>query len=122
MDSCIIGKFFLINLFDGFYVTGGCVISLDNPEEFRDAGSFDGYLHYDLQSNPSRYGIENVEPHYAVILGLLLSVIIMEIMSGNDHPLLLFLLLPLSCLMGQCHLSIIFLPSGGFNDLYDFLL
>ncbi len=47
-------------------------------------------------------------PHYAVILSLIMASILIEIFSGKDHPILLFLLLPLSALMSQVHLTAFF--------------
>ena len=47
-------------------------------------------------------------PYYAVMLSLILASILIEIFSGRDDPLLLFLLLPLSALMSQVHFTAFF--------------
>ena len=47
-------------------------------------------------------------PYYAAMLSLVLASMLLEVFSGKDDPVLLFLLLPLSALMSQLHFTAFF--------------
>jgi hypothetical protein len=47
-------------------------------------------------------------PYYAAMLSLVLAAMLLEVFSGKDNPVLLFLLLPLSALMAQLHFTAFF--------------
>jgi hypothetical protein len=48
---------------------------------------------------------------YEIMLSMVLASILMEVFSGNEKPLLLFLILPLAALMAQVHIpSIFYIP------------
>ncbi len=60
--------------------------------------------------SPTFLGMESRiwNPNFAALFSLLLAAVLIEIFSGNNHPLLMFILLPLSVIIGQCHLSALF--------------
>lgn len=63
-----------------------------------------------MLASPTFLGMESRiwNPNFAALFSLLLVSCLLEIFSGNDHPILMFILLPLSAVIGQCHFSAIF--------------